>query len=500
MGLGNDVFKNGRRFAGRAYYGADRAIDVGQAQAMRFLWLFLPETSIAREPRFQQVLVSRFFSDAGQQALAFGALVSVALAGGSAFDLAMVGAAAIAPPALLGLYGGAVADELPKRVALAMVYNLQAILCFVTPWLFGTDLVAMMVLVFAVNTLGQVSGPSEQSVIPLVATSDQLASAVSLIGFASAIGTAFGMALLGPILLRLFGVTTVLYVSGIFLIMAATRVFDLKAGDKHNFTARTFDWTPKVRARETVAWLVSEPAIATMIFVSVLAGTAQIVVQTLAPRYVQAALDVSASNAVYVFAPSAVGLALALFLMPRLIRLWGERNSTLLGFSILGLTLLALGAIDLVAPVVDPFNPARALSLADLELSAKLRTAALLAIPLGFGVSLSTTTVQTYLNRRVPHALQGRAFALKSSLKHATAIVPLTTLGLASRAFGVERVLLAAPLILIVAAYGLVRLSLHFGGHTPRRGLDVFSSYWEEPPEVLGVNSPALSVETTGAT
>jgi MFS transporter len=487
MGLGSHMFRHGRRFAGQAYNQADRAIDAGQAHALRFLWLFLPETSIAREPRFQQVLVSRFLSDVGQQALSYGALVSVAIAGGSAFDLALVGAAAIAPPALLGLYGGAVADELPKRIALAMVYNLQAAICFLTPSLFGTDMAAMMFLVFAVNTLGQVSGPTEQSVIPLVATTDQLASAASLIGFASAIGTAFGMALLAPILLRLFGVTTVLYVSGVFLLMAATRVIDLPAGDKHRFRPLSVDWTPKVRARETVRWLASEPAIATMVFVSVLAGTAQIVVQTLGPRYVHAALGVDASNAVYVFAPSAAGLAAALLVLPRLVRTWGERNTTLLGFVVVTLTLLALGSIEVIAPVVDPFNPARLLSFADLDLSAKLRTASVLAIPLGFGVSLSTTAVQTYLNRRVPHHLQGRAFALKSTIKHATAIIPLTALGLASERFGVEKVLLAAPFVLLAAAYGLIQLSRQFGGHSPRRGLDVLASYWEEPSELAAV-------------
>jgi hypothetical protein len=63
--------------------------------------------------------------------------------------------------------------------------------------------------------------------------------------------------------------------------------------------------------------------------------------------------------------------------------------------------------------------------------------------------------------------------------------VPLTTLGLASEAFGVEKVLLAAPFFLLAAAYGLIQLSRHFGGHAPRRGLEVLSTYWEEPPELL---------------
>jgi MFS family permease len=487
---GRQIIRRGGRFAGNAYLQADRAIDVGQAHAMRFLWLFLPETSIAREMRFQAVLASRFLSDAGQQALAYGAVISVVQGGGTAFDAALLGMAAIAPPALLGLYGGAVADAVPKRVGLAVIYNLQAILCFLAPWLFGTELAAMMFLVFAVNTLGQVSGPTESSVLPYVATTDQLAAASSLIGFASAIGTAFGAALLAPILVKLFDVETVLYVSGVLLIMAATRVFDLSAGEKHDFEREDLSVVTKLRARETVRWLAGQPAVATMVFVAVLAGTAQIVLQTLAPRFVQVVLDADPVNAVYVFAPTAAGLAIALYLMPRMVKTWGERTTTLVGFLAITLSLFALGLIGTIAPVVDPFNPVRLLSLAELDLSAKLRTASLLAIPMGFGVALANAAVQTYLNRRVPHAIQGRVFALKSMLKHGTAVIPLLTLGASAEAFGVETVLVAAPFVLLAAAYALIQLSRHFGGHAPRRGLDVLATYWEEPAELATGAAP----------
>jgi hypothetical protein len=101
--------------------------------------------------------MARASFDAGQQSLAFGALVAVTRGGASAFEVALVGSAALLPPALLGLYGGAVADALPKRVALAGVYFLQALLCFAVPIFGGTDLAYMLILLLAVNALGQVS-------------------------------------------------------------------------------------------------------------------------------------------------------------------------------------------------------------------------------------------------------------------------------------------------------------------------------------------------------
>lgn len=471
-------FDTGRELAQRAYLGADRVLDEGQRRVIRLLWLFLPESSIVRDLRFEHILVSRFLSDAGQQSLAYGALIAVMRGGGSALDAAFLGTAALVPAAALGLYGGAVADALPKRVALAAVYNLQALLCFVVPLFAGTDLAAMALLLFAVNALGQVSGPSESAVLPLIASREQLATAASLVNLASSAGTAFGTALLAPIVVRLFGVTAMLYVSGALLLLAATRVFDLPTHELEGFTRLR---VPQARVRSALAWLIREPSVGTMIIVAVLAGTANVVMQTLAPRYVQSALHVDPADAVYVFGPSVAGLLLALTVGPPLIRRHGERITALAGFSMTASSLVLLGMIGAVAGVIDPLNPMRALDVTGWALSERLRTAALLALPLGFGVTLTTTSVQTYLNRRVPHAYQGRAFALQSTLKNGAAIVPLLTLGSAATAFGVERVLLASPFVLFGLALGLVVLSARLSGMPPRRGLQVLATFWEEP-------------------
>jgi MFS family permease len=471
----------GRRLFGHAYRRADAFIDEGQRHAFRFLWFWLPDTSVTRQVRFQAVFASRFFSDAGQQALAYGALIAVVRGGGTTVDAALLGIAALVPPAVLGVYGGTVADALPKRLALAGVYNLQALLCFAAPSLFGTGLIAMMALLFAVNTLGQVSGPSESAVVPLVATEQQLASATSMLSLASTLGTAFGTALLAPVLVRAFGVETVIYVAGALLLVAASRVFDLPSNEPEPspaFGPRFF--VRKVSIRSTLAWVADRPAVATMIFVAVVAGTAQIVIQTLAPRYVQSVLQVDAANAVYVFAPSALGLAVALLAMPHLIKRIGERNTALLGFVLLCTTLVAFGLVDRLG-FLDAVNPLKLLSLATLDVNQRLRTASLLAVPLGFALSLTATSVQTYINRRVPLSHQGRTFSIQSSLKNGVAIIPLATLGAASEAFGVQNVLLASPLVLLALGVALIQLSRYFGDHAPRGRLEELASYWEEP-------------------
>ena len=469
----------GHATVNQAYRRADRMLTRGEQRVFRFLWLFLPETSIARRPRFQYLLASTFFSDAGRDALRYGSLIAVVRESGSAFPAALIGVASLIPPALFGLYGGIVSDALPKRAALAVVYTLQATLCFAVPVIFGTDLRAMLFLVFTVNLLGQVSGPSEQSIIPLVASEAELASANALSSLSSNLGMVFGTAIFAPLLVRLFGVRAVIFIAGVFLLLATGRIVHVRTMQER----QGFRWKrPTVRAGAMLRWLIDQPAVGTMIMVGVLAGTANVVLQTLGPQYVESVLSLDPADTVYVFAPSAFGLALALFAAPTLIRWFGERSVALVGFLLAAFVLVLLGLVRQDINVfTDPINPLRFIGVPGVSMGAPLRTAMFLALPVGFAMSLTTTAVQTYINRRVPLAFQGRTFALQSTLKNASAIVPLLTLGAAASVFGVDRVLVASPFVLIALAFALVRLSVRFGGRAPTSRLDVLQTFWEEP-------------------
>ncbi len=489
----------GRLVLDGAYRRADGFINVGERRVFRVLWFFLPETSIAKDGRFQFFMASTFLADGARDAIRYGALIAVVSSGGSAFDAALIAVVSLIPPTLLGLYGGAVADAMPKRVALAMVYSLDAALCFIIPILFGTDMGALMLLLFAVNVLGQVSGPTEQSFTPLVASQAQLATAASLSSLASNVGTVFGTAVLAPVLLKLFGVRAVFYVAGIMLFLATGRILNVESTkDTQKFKFHR----PNVNARDTLLRLSQQPAVVTMILVAVLAGTANLVLQTLAPRYVESVLGVDPVDAVYVFGPSALGLVLAIAAAPWLIKKIGERFSALTGFVCISTALCLLGLINHgVADLLDAINPFQLLSYIGIDISPELRAAALLAVPLGFGLSLTTTAVQTYINRRVPLPYQGRTFAVQSTLKNGLAIIPLLTLGGAASVFGVDNVLIVSPFLLLAAAFALLRLSLRYSGHSDVRGIQVLESFWEEPPDTPAEPSepPDAEPPLTGA-
>lgn len=478
-----DLTSGGGRRAGRASRRTDSLIDRGERRVFRVLWFFLPETSIARKLRFQTIMASTFLADAGRDALRYGALVAVARSTGSAMDATLVGVASLLPPAFLGLYGGAIADALPRRAALAAVYALQGALCFVIPAVYGTGFQSVLFLVFAINVLGQISGPGEQSITPLVASDEELASANSLLGLASNVGTVFGTALLAPILLRLIGVQALFAVSGVLLLLASGRILHLQP---KRGVERTHWQRPDIDVRSIIRWLTDEPAVGTMVIVGVLAGTGSIVLQTLAPQYVQSVLGFDAADTVYVFAPTSLGLALALWAAPPLIRWRGERLSALAGFALTALSLSLLGFVRYdLARVIDPVNPFHLFlfDVAGVHPGPRLRTASALAVPLGFGLALTAMSVQTYINRRVPLARQGRTFALQSTLKNGVAIGPLLLFGATAAVFGVNNVLIATPLLLVALALALVRLSERFGGHAPSTRLEVLASFWQAEPD-----------------
>ena len=487
----NDSSKRSRRRFGLrhlrqlfddAYQQADRFVDHGQHQVFRFFWIFLPEPKIARDMHVRQLMASRFLSEAGQQALTYGVLISVVRGGGNALDAALIGIAGLIPPALLGMYGGAVADALPKRIALAFAYNVQAGLCFLVAFVLGTDMVPLIILVFGVSTIGQLSGPAESSVLPFVASKDELASAASLIDFSASVGTAFGTALLAPVLVRAFGVEPVIYVAGVLLLLAASRTFDLPVWHK----PAPVNWLkPDLRIRHTLIWLLKQQAVVTMILLVVLAGSASIVLQTLSPRYVQSSLGADPAESVYVFGPAALGLVVSLLTAPKLIGKLGERLPAIIGFLLVTMSLFLMGLVGPVTDVIDPINPLRLLDLTGANLGDRLRTAALLALPLGYGRALSKISVQTYINRRVPRAFQSRAFALQNALKHGFTIVPLAVLGAAATAFGVESVLIVSPLLLFGLACMLVYVSARVSGERPTSGLDVLSTFWQENDEEI---------------
>lgn len=426
----------------------------------------------------QHLLFSKALADAALDAAKYAALIAVVSSNGSVFESSLMTVAMLLPSALFGLYAGEVADSLPKRTVIAGAYMLAAAACFFIPTMFGTEVGPLVALVFLVSAFGQLASPAEQSVVPLVANERQVASATSMLGLASSLGTGFGMALLAPVLLKFTSVRVVLYVAGLLLAAAATRVLHIyNKRDVGRGAIRPHRGT----YANTFTWLFAHPSVATMVCVSVLVGIANVFMAALAPIYVRDVLESDPADTVFVMGPAGLAATASLLVAPVLIHWRGERTTAVFGFMLVVVALVALGLVERgIAAVIDPINPIRLGELIGLKLSESVRTAAWLCVPLGLGTGLTGNAVKTYINRRVPLIFQGRTFAAESVLRSGVSIVPLLAVSGLASLVGVSTVLVLTP----VAIYGLILLlismSRRFGGEpiTPR-GL-VFSTFWEE--------------------
>lgn len=426
----------------------DRAMNRGQRRLFRILWFTVPPGSLVFDVHFQALIVSRFLTDMALQALLYGTLIAVVLRGGTPFDAALVGTAYLLPGVLLGLYGGAVADALPKRVALAGAYVAMGLLCFAVPLFMGTGFPSLLAIIFAVRVLHQVSQPSEASAVPLVADAEELASANSFMSLGSSVGEVVGKAALAPLLVHRFGVQPVVTFAGVLFILAFTRVFELAPPRERPVRLRPV----RLGADTTVAlrWLVGERRVLWMLLLAGLASTVGVVLGMLGPAYVHEVLHIDPTLTLYVFMPAALGLVAALAAAPKLIALFGERVVAAVGFVLASVAMVGLGAVQPLTQYLLPWL------VEDWPgITHELEVAALLSIPLGAGITLAAAATQTFVGRAVPPALQGRVFAVMGMLKDGLAILPLLVLGAAARMVGARGVIGAAPFVLLALALGI---------------------------------------------
>lgn len=427
----------------------DRVLDRGQSRLFRVLWFWLPPTSVARAPRFQQLLASRFLTDVALQLLLYGVLIAVARRGGGASDAALIGVAYLLPGAVLGLFGGLVADAVSRKVALAGAYLGMGLITLLLPSVLGTGLPVLLGVLFTVRLLYQVAQPSEASAVPLVASEPELASATSFLGLASSAGEMLGKALLAPTIVRFYGVQPATLLAALLLLLSASRVFDLDASVPRSSAPGVPAGSVLRRTAEVLRLLGTRQALLWMLLLGSLGSTASQVLGILGPEYTREVLEVDPANALYVFAPAAVGLVGALGATPLLIRVLGEHLVARLGFVLIAATLTGIGFAPELSRIAW-------LPLVDLPgVSRAVEVASALSLGLGFAITLATAAAQTYVARRVPLGLQGRTFALLSMAKDAIAVVALLGLGAVSQLLGVRTIITLAPWLMLALAAGI---------------------------------------------
>jgi MFS family permease len=424
---------------------------------------------MARQPGIQQLLIARTASKLGLATLSYGGMVFLARQGASEIQIVLVGASGYIAALLFGLQGGVLADIMPKRIALAFGLGLQAILCFAIPAFWGTTILPLVALIFLISTISQLTSPAMKSAVRLVTTTARIASVSALISLAGSIGSAIGSSFLAPILIRQWGVSVVMYVTGGMLILAAIKAVSLPKDPKRRKDE------PRIRLRDGVmsprkvgSWMLGHPAIASMVLVGALVVALYESINSLLPVYVREVLNVDPTLSVYIFAPAAIGFLLGTLAGPFLIFVIGERWLTVFSMLAIAVSTVLYGTVDHVASSLAPWSPLGLLNhLHQFNLPDNVLAAGLIAIPMNLGSTMAGSAVQAFISKVVPIAEQGRTFGVQEVIEQAITVASLLLLGGIGTLTGTRIVFLVAPLVIIAIGTFFIRFSYRSTGSLP---------------------------------
>jgi MFS family permease len=438
---------------------------------------------VLRNPAVQVVLLSHILSKAGTQTLSYGSMVHLARIGGSQIEVSLLSASGSLAALAFGLRGGAVADSLPKRIALGLSYALQAALCFLVPHFLGTGIAPLFLLIFTVSILTQITSPAVKVAVAVVATTAELATVTVLLGFAGGIGTAIGSAALAPLLIKQWGIRIAMYAAGVLFLFASIRA--VRIPERRKKAAAVEAARPRIGSFKAAAgWMLEHRTVATMILVGAAVTILSRIFDSLQPIYVRNVLKADPANAIYIFAPGAIGALIGQLASPLFIRWPGERRLASISLVIFGAAMILYGLITVVADTIAPWSPLRILSVFGIHLNHLILAAGMISILVEFAQAGAATSVQTYVNRRVPLGVQGSTFGVQGFLTNGLGLTGTLVVGALATAFGTRAIFILVPPLLASTLIWLIRTSYRRSDEpvpTPRQAL---AELWSEPDDI----------------
>ncbi len=432
------------------------------------------EESILDNEKFRRLAIARALAQAAQNAVVYALLIIVVEETTSGVLSSLLILSIIIPSVATGLFSGALADRLPKKLMIVSADLLRMTIAIVF-FAWADSIWKIYAVVMAFAAAGELRGPAESAVVPRLVHFRQLAAANAVLSMALIAGQVLGMAILAPLFLKTFGPDP-LYLTCATLFFASAMVVafvpNLEPSSKEQDDASTpgvnnlgYAVTTQLEPASVTAapltgmgkharaaWTIlqNDPVSHMVVLQLVLVTTAMLTLTTLISPFMREVLDVEAENAIFVFAPAALGLFGGLRLGPLFAR--GQGNAAVVSFGFLMFLALLplLGFVpELGAIVVEntPFG----------SQASRVLVAAFLAAPMGFAYSLTGVSARAVLHERAPAAMRGRIFAVVGVITSVTSIVPLVVAGAFADLFGIRAVVLLVSITsLAIGFYGYV--------------------------------------------
>lgn len=155
--------------------------------------------SVFRNQNFSLLWSGQLISTIGTALTSLAASIYVFRLTDSALSVGLMLMATAAPSLLVGLFAGVFVDRYDRKKIMITADLVRAVLVFLIPLLVPSNIIWLYIIIMLTSAIGQFFDPAHESVLPEVASDEELAAANSLMAISSFGSTAIGFAASGLI-------------------------------------------------------------------------------------------------------------------------------------------------------------------------------------------------------------------------------------------------------------------------------------------------------------
>lgn len=411
--------------------------------------------------RFLSLWVAQVVTQVGGNMVLFGLTVQVFTLTRQSTSVSLLILSYLVPAVIFGAVAGVYVDRLDRRLILVTTNALRAVL-FLVLLVALNDVGLILLLMVVISTLTTFFGPAEAAMIPVVVPRKQLLAANSLHVFTLQASFFLGFALLGPLVVNLFGQNILLvavaasYLIGALLCATLPRYSPRTSmgirpsqalgeaaqalGEAGSAVATTFsqlaDGLRFIRDNRGVLWPV--------VYLAVTASLIG-VLGVLGPGFATQVLGLSERDFVVVVLPLGVGLVMGILVLNVYGRQFSRRHVIEGGLIGLGLTLLAL---SIAQPLTSRFSLGPVITL--------LSVVIVVAFAAGVAYAFVAVPAQTQLQEELPPSVRGRVFGVLNMLVSIASFLPIIVVGPIADVVGTSAVVQGAAIATLLVAVGSI--------------------------------------------
>lgn len=351
------------------------------------------------------------------------------------------------PAILFSFITGVYVDRWNKKRILLITNLLRGL--FLIPFFFsGLHISLIYTLTFLIAVATQFFLPAESSIIPTLVKKDLLLSANAVFSFGIYGTTLLGYILSGPVILLLGKTQTFMFLSALFFISAFFILF-IKIPRKNKSRSEGDNILPSfaAEAREIFQFIRKTRRVMHALLMLTIAQAIIFMFAVLVPGYASTVLKIKLESLSWILiAPAALGMGLGVLILGSIGKKYNRKWLSSLGFMIVGVTFILFSFVNIAISngFVDNLNKYLFFNITPLHF------VIVMAIAIGFAISLIFAPSNTTIQIETDESMRGRIYGLLNALIGAVSFLPVILAGGLADLLGTATVLIGVGVIMLL--------------------------------------------------